>query len=73
MKSWFLCFVLISMAVLAVDVLAANIDPGVLDPCKRPGGPYPGCPTNEHSKPANPWTRGCSSITRCRGKSTPRN
>ena len=43
MKSKFLCFVLIiSMMTLINGVAATNINDGVLDPCKRSGGPHPG-------------------------------
>ena len=38
-------------------------------PCKRPGGPHPGCPdpSNNVPIPANPYKRGCSGINLCRG------
>ena len=68
MKPWFLCFVLISMAVLADVLGATNIVPGVLDPCKVPGAKDPGCPTNNNPPggEANPYTRSCKGNTRCR-------
>nr|QGT52200.1 rapid alkalinization factor 5 [Pyrus x bretschneideri] len=45
-----------------------RIDPGVLDRCRRPGGPHPGCyhETEGPRKPINPYNRGCSIILRCR-------
>ena len=71
MKSKFLCFVLIiSMMILMNGVAATNIGYGVLDPCKQPGGPHPGCPdpnNNPPPAPANPYSRGCNKHTRCRG------
>ena len=40
MKLEFLCFVLIiSMVILINGVAARKINEGILDPCKRPGGP----------------------------------
>ena len=46
------------------------INPGVLDPCQKPRGPHPGCPQSEsmpvERTPANPYSRGCSKLTRCR-------
>ncbi|KAK7832877.1 protein ralf-like 25 [Quercus suber] len=70
MMSKFLCFVLIiSMMILMIGVAAGNINEWVLEPCKRPGGPHPGCPNpkNKAPTPANPYNRGCSRIHRCRG------
>ena len=68
MRTWVLwLLLLISMTV--ADVLdATNIDPGVLDPCMRPGAKDPGCPTKNHPPggEANPYSRGCTGITRCR-------
>jgi hypothetical protein len=68
MKPWFLCLVLISMAVLADVLGATNINPGVLDPCKAPGAKEPGCPTNNNppSGEANPYSHGCNGLARCR-------
>ncbi|KAK8549534.1 hypothetical protein V6N13_027286 [Hibiscus sabdariffa] len=44
------------------------IHPAVLDHCKRPGGPHPGCHPDPKSplKQANPYNRGCSRHHRCR-------
>ncbi|MFQ6636703.1 hypothetical protein Gotur_013430 [Gossypium turneri] len=41
---------------------------GVIDPCKRPGGPHLGCHPNQKSSPtqANTYNRGCSRHHRCR-------
>jgi hypothetical protein len=68
MKPLFLCLVVISMGILAMAALAGakRIEPWVLDPCKRPGANYPGCPTNMPYKPANPYSRGCPKGARCR-------
>ncbi|KAA3460097.1 Rapid ALkalinization Factor [Gossypium australe] len=47
MKTLLICFALISMVVVQVDAAARSgvtyIHPGVLDPCKRPGGSHPRC------------------------------
>uniref|UniRef100_A0A7N2RBB5 Rapid ALkalinization Factor n=1 Tax=Quercus lobata TaxID=97700 RepID=A0A7N2RBB5_QUELO len=69
MKSKFLCFVLIiSMMILINGVAATNISAGVLDPCKQPGGPHPGCQDNKAPPAAaGPYNRGCNRITLCRG------
>ncbi|RXH87042.1 hypothetical protein DVH24_028542 [Malus domestica] len=66
MKSFILCFLLISLVVLNSEVQARRngIDPGVVDPCKRPGGPHPGC--NGNTQPVRPYDRDCSTILRCR-------
>ncbi|MBA0878278.1 hypothetical protein Goshw_006440, partial [Gossypium schwendimanii] len=51
------------MAVVQVDATARSgvmyIHPGVLDPCKRPGGSHPGCHPNPESTPtqANTYNR----------------
>ncbi|KAK8576919.1 hypothetical protein V6N13_121918 [Hibiscus sabdariffa] len=56
----------------AVNAVAAGatsyIHPAVLDHCKRPGGPHPGCHPNPKGplKQANPYNRGCSRHHRCR-------
>ncbi|KAL4597057.1 hypothetical protein ACB092_12G208100 [Castanea dentata] len=66
----FLCFVLIiSMMILINGVAATNIGAGVLDPCKAPGGPHPGCPdpNTKSPIPANPYDHGCNKINHCRG------
>ncbi|RXH98010.1 hypothetical protein DVH24_010335 [Malus domestica] len=56
--------------ILRLVVLNSEVkgDPGVLDPCKRPGGPHRGCnaTTEGPRQPANPYNRGCSRILRCR-------
>ncbi|RXH83140.1 hypothetical protein DVH24_003638 [Malus domestica] len=43
MKLFILCLLLVSMVVLNSKVNAERnrIHPGILDPCKRPGGPHP--------------------------------
>ncbi|KAH1075195.1 hypothetical protein J1N35_027523 [Gossypium stocksii] len=72
MKTLLICFALINMIVVQVDAAARSgvtyIHPGVLDPCKRPGGPHPGCHPNPKSAPtqANTYNRGCSRHHRCR-------
>ncbi|KAL4283136.1 hypothetical protein GQ457_16G030480 [Hibiscus cannabinus] len=73
MKTWLICLMLIGM--LATEIDGAEPDdvprlhPGVLDPCKRPGGPHPGCHPDPESPPieANSYDRGCSKHNRCRG------
>ncbi|KAM1646180.1 hypothetical protein TB2_007487 [Malus domestica] len=61
---------ILRMVVLNSGVKAErnHIPPGVLDPCKRPGGPHLGCNGDVKSppQPANPYNRGCSMILRCR-------
>ncbi|XP_062109833.1 protein RALF-like 25 [Humulus lupulus] len=43
------------------------INPGVLDPCQRPGGPHKGCQNPyEQRTPANKYNRGCTNPNRCR-------
>ncbi|KAB2602180.1 protein RALF-like 25 [Pyrus ussuriensis x Pyrus communis] len=66
MKSFILCFLLITLVVLNSEVQAQRncIDHGVLDPCKRPGGPHPVC--NGNTQPANPYDHVCPKIHRCR-------
>ncbi|KAI9169675.1 hypothetical protein LWI28_015916 [Acer negundo] len=67
MKSWILCLALVSLVVAnQVQVGAArSIDLAVLDPCKLSGGSAPGCGGGQN-KQANEYSRGCSSIHRCR-------
>ncbi|XVE78147.1 hypothetical protein DITRI_Ditri13aG0120500 [Diplodiscus trichospermus] len=71
-KAWLICVVLIISMVVAmnqVDAAARTpINAAVIDPCKRPGGPHPGCHPDPNSPPqeANPYHRGCSKIHRCR-------
>ncbi|XVF81246.1 hypothetical protein PTKIN_Ptkin15bG0140300 [Pterospermum kingtungense] len=78
MKALLFCLALISMVVVKLNQVDAAttagagtppIDAGVLDPCKRPGGPHPGCHPDPNSPPqeANPYQRGCSKYFRCRG------
>ena len=58
------------MTILINGVASKKIDAGVLDPCKWPGGPHPGCPDPKNKTPpgpANPYDRGCNRITLCRG------
>ncbi|TYG40378.1 hypothetical protein ES288_D12G087800v1 [Gossypium darwinii] len=72
MKTLLIFFALISMIVVQVGAVACNdvtyIHPGVLDPRKRPGGPYSGCHPNKKSAPtqANTYNHGCSRNHRCR-------
>ncbi|PPR82159.1 hypothetical protein GOBAR_AA38561 [Gossypium barbadense] len=72
MKTLLICFALINMIVVQVDAAARSgvtyIHPGVIDPCKRPGGPHLGCHPNPKSAPtqANTYNRGCSRHHRCR-------
>ncbi|MBA0633729.1 hypothetical protein Godav_029872, partial [Gossypium davidsonii] len=62
-KIWLIYLALINMVVVQVDATTRNsvmyIHPGVLDPCKRPGGPHPGCHLNPKSTPtqANTYNR----------------
>ncbi|KAG4114970.1 hypothetical protein ERO13_D12G077402v2 [Gossypium hirsutum] len=71
MKTLVICFALISMIVVQVDAATEKgvtcIQPGVLDPCKRPGGPHLGCHPNQKSAAtqANTYNRGCSRHHRC--------
>ncbi|TYI50177.1 hypothetical protein E1A91_D12G083500v1 [Gossypium mustelinum] len=71
MKTLLIFFALISMIVVQVGAAARNgvtyIHPGVLDPCKRPGGPYSGYDPNRNSAPtqANTYNCGCSGHHRC--------
>ena len=58
------------MMILINGVAATNISDGVLDPCKKPGGPHPGCPDPKNKAPpvaAAPYNRGCNPIKHCRG------
>ncbi|KAG4117515.1 hypothetical protein ERO13_D12G236850v2 [Gossypium hirsutum] len=72
MKTLLICFALISMVVVQVDVAACSgamyIHPGVLDPCKRPGRPHLRCHLNLKSAHTQTITynRGCSRHHRCR-------
>ncbi|XP_022759806.1 protein RALF-like 11 [Durio zibethinus] len=70
-NTWLICFALISMVVVNhVDAAGTPpINEGVLDPCKRPGGPHPGCHPDKNSppQPVNRYQRGCSKYFRCRG------
>ncbi|KAE8698221.1 hypothetical protein F3Y22_tig00110600pilonHSYRG00013 [Hibiscus syriacus] len=71
-KTWLICLALISTVVIGGDADAPNggrfIDQAVLDRCKWPGGPHPGCHPNPNAPPrqANPYNRGCSRHNRCR-------
>ncbi|KAK8555886.1 hypothetical protein V6N13_069965 [Hibiscus sabdariffa] len=73
MKTWLICLMLIGMLAIEIDAAAPDgvdrLHPGVLDPCKRPGGPHPGCHPDPESPPkeANPYSRGCSRHNKCRG------
>ncbi|KAF4397163.1 hypothetical protein G4B88_009009 [Cannabis sativa] len=43
------------------------INPGVLDPCQKPGGPHKGCSDpNAKRTPSNEYNRGCFNDDRCR-------
>ncbi|KAG6628845.1 hypothetical protein I3843_14G041500 [Carya illinoinensis] len=71
MKRLLLCLVLIiSMVVLrgGTGAAASNIDAGVLDPCKKPGGPHPGCNPDAKAPPqeANKYEHGCNQEDHCR-------
>ena len=56
------------MMILINGVASKKIDAGVLDPCKQPGGPHPGCQENKAPPvAAAPYNRGCNRITHCRG------
>lgn len=59
-----LCMILVNNALAYTP-----INEGVLDPCKRPNQPA-GCHSDPNAprQEANQWSRGCSSITRCRGR-----
>ncbi|KAK7822686.1 hypothetical protein CFP56_036265 [Quercus suber] len=66
MKSWLLFMALIGMFTLT-HVKAAR--PNGLNVIDQLGDPYPTpkLPTDQTPIPANPYSRGCSRITRCRG------
>ncbi|TYI50184.1 hypothetical protein E1A91_D12G084200v1 [Gossypium mustelinum] len=70
-KTLLICFALISMIVVKVDIVPRNgmtyIHAGVLDPCKRPGGLHSWCHPNPKSSPtqANTYNLGCSRHNRC--------
>ncbi|KAK8576908.1 hypothetical protein V6N13_121907 [Hibiscus sabdariffa] len=72
MKALLVCLTLISMVLIQVNAVAAGatryIHPAVLDHCKRPGGPHPGCHPDPKGplKQANRYNRGCSRHHRCR-------
>ncbi|BBN67190.1 RALF-like 30 [Prunus dulcis] len=73
MKTFILCVLIVGMVALneGVEAKRASINPGVLDPCLKPGGPHPGCSgprgSNGARKPVNPYNRGCLKFNRCRG------
>ncbi|CAB4291175.1 unnamed protein product [Prunus armeniaca] len=73
MKTFILCLLIVGMVALneGVEAGGTRINPGVLDPCLKPGGPHPGCSgpsdSNGERKTANPYKRGCSKINQCRG------
>ncbi|KAL5796456.1 hypothetical protein ACOSQ2_001276 [Xanthoceras sorbifolium] len=67
--SWLLLMAIIINSLAVSNARGINV--GVIDPCKRPGPLPPHClpaGTDPHAKPvpANPWTRGCNPINRCR-------
>ncbi|TXG48096.1 hypothetical protein EZV62_027390 [Acer yangbiense] len=69
MKSWILCLALVSLVMAnQVQVGAARII-ATVDPCKLSGNLALGCGVqNKHAPPqqANEYSRGCSSVSRCR-------
>ena len=67
-KAWLICFALITMAVVNQVDAVQTINAAVFDPCKRPGGPHPGCHPDINSAPVqvNVYQRGCSRFHRCR-------
>lgn len=66
MKSIIFCLLLVSMVVMKKGVEARKkfIEIEAADPCRKPGGWHPGCPTLP--KPSRPYTRGCSTMLQCR-------
>ena len=75
MKKWFICLTLISMILLMhvngnddMDEYGDDDTDVYLDPCKGPN-PAVGCRQDPKTPPqaANPWSRGCSPISECRG------
>ncbi|KAG2669656.1 hypothetical protein I3843_14G041800 [Carya illinoinensis] len=71
MKRLLLCLVIIiSMVMLrgGTGTAASNIDAGVLDPCKWPGGPHPGCNPDAKVLPpkTNKYQRACYKESHCR-------
>ncbi|XP_023533089.1 protein RALF-like 10 [Cucurbita pepo subsp. pepo] len=65
MRSWLICIVLISMLVVSQEVASETKFLKFPDPCQQPNPPL-GCSIG-NAVPANPYRRGCSKITRCRG------
>ncbi|EXC33020.1 hypothetical protein L484_014801 [Morus notabilis] len=74
MKFSVMCLAIICMVMLShhVEVTAGTnkLVDGVVDPCKKPGGPHPGCNPNPNANrghdAANDYDRGCSANHRCR-------
>lgn len=68
MTKWLVCLMVIGMLVgVSHEEGGGRLEPGVVDPCQRPGGPHPGCQNPGPRQQANQYTRGCSQTTRCRG------
>ena len=70
MKSFLLCLALMSLMVKHQVEAAKFLKPGVVDPCQVPGNKNPGChpePTKPRQE-ANPYTRGCSPVNKCRSQ-----
>lgn len=70
-RSWLWCFVLLISMVALRATNATNLSRDIFDPCKRSGGPHPGCPPNNKAakgppKEANRYKRGCNHISLCR-------
>ncbi|KAI5315430.1 hypothetical protein L3X38_044606 [Prunus dulcis] len=70
MKTFILCLLIVGMVALneGVEAGGTSINPGVLDPCLKPGGPHPGCsgprgsngePIGKYlADPIEPWLDG---------------
>ncbi|CAL0310721.1 unnamed protein product [Lupinus luteus] len=64
MKVLFLCVLLLSVAILNQGVMGnINVNSEL---CKKNGHEIPGCIERKPRIKANPYTRGCSTLTKCR-------
>ncbi|KGN66449.1 hypothetical protein Csa_006867 [Cucumis sativus] len=66
MKSWLICFALLSMLVMSHEVAAEGKFLNFSDLCLQPSPPK-SCYKDERADSPIPYDRGCSPILRCRG------